>query len=231
MTGEPVPADDGAPADEGASRYELASAVLVGLIAVIVAVLVVLEVAVSHEGARADAEAARLSALATTRNNVSQAPFGFQISKTLEATKVAMEGTSRQLVALEADDAISQAIGAADQASFDRLMAIAVEMGAIPDASSPLDAYARDALATTTDELRALVDEQNAAVDRTSDASTRGMAIVLGLSLAALGGVLVGLAAVIGRGKPGVVLLVLGYAAAGIAFALALVGASWLMAA
>ena len=91
--------------ESGGSAHELASAWLVGLIAITVAVLVVLEVAVSHEGARADAESARLSSLATTQNNVSQGPFGFQVSKTLEAAKVAMEGTTRQIVALEAGDA------------------------------------------------------------------------------------------------------------------------------
>ena len=84
--------------------YEIATALLVGLIAVIVAVLVVLEVAVSHEGARAEAAAARLASLTSTRNYVSQAPFGFEISKTLAATKVAMEGTSRQLVGLQGGD-------------------------------------------------------------------------------------------------------------------------------
>jgi hypothetical protein len=210
------------------STHELASAVLVGIIAVIVAVLVVLEVAVSHEGARADAESARLASLASTENEVSQAPFGYRISKSLEATKVAMEGTSRQMVALEAGDAAGQAIGAADQVAFERLLAIAAEMGATPDASSPLDPYARDALAAETDELRALVAEQNAAVDRSSAASARGMAVVLGLSLAALAGVLVGLAAVIGQGRPGAVMLVLGYVAAGSAMLLGLIGAGWI---
>lgn len=222
MSVEPVPTES------GRSAHELAAASLVGLIAIIVALLVVLEVAVSHEGARADAEAARLSALATTQNNVSQAPFGFQISKTLEATKVAMEGTSRQMVSLEAGDAIGQAIGAADQVVFERLFAVAAEMGAIPAATGPLDAYAQDALSSTTDDLRALVAEQNAAVDRSSAASARGMNIVLGLSLSALAGVLVGLAAVVGRGRPGAALLALGYVAAAIALLLGIVGAGWL---
>jgi len=222
MSAEPVPTDS------GRSAHELAAASLVGIIAIIVALLVVLEVAVSHEGARADAEAARLSALATTQNNVSQAPFGFQISKALEATKVAMEGTSRQMVSPETGDAIGQAIGAADQVAFERLIAVATEMGAVPAASGPLDAYAQDALSSTTDDLRALVAEQNAAVDRSSAASARSMGIVLGLSLSALAGVLVGLAAVVGRGRPGAALLALGYVAAGIALLLGIVGAGWL---
>ena len=46
------------------------------------------------------------------------------------------------------------------------------------------------------------------------------MSIVLGLSLAALAGVLVGLAAVVGRGRPGAVLLGLGYVGVGIALLL-----------
>jgi hypothetical protein len=52
--------------------------------------------------------------------------------------------------------------------------------------------------------------------------------VVLGLSLAALAGVLVGLAAVIGQGRPGAVMLVLGYVAAGSALLLGLIGAGWI---
>ena len=216
------------PTTSGGSRYELATAFLVGLIAIIVAVLVVLEVSVSHAGARADAASARLASVATTRNNVSQAPFGFQISKTLESTRLGMEGTTRQLITLEAGDPIGQAIGAADQVAWERLMAIAQEMGAVPDASSPLDPYARYGLASTTIDIAAMVAEQNHQADTATAAGSRGLAIVLGISLAALGGVLAGLAAVIGRGKPGTLMLVLGYVAAGLAIALAAAGSGGL---
>ena len=101
-------------------------------------------------------------------------------------------------------------------------------MGAIPDASSPLDPYARYGLASTTIDIAAMVAEQNHQADTATAAGSRGLAIVLGISLAALGGVLAGLAAVIGRGKPGTLMLVLGYVAAGLAIALAAAGSGGL---
>jgi hypothetical protein len=212
----------------GEPRRDFASALLVGIVAIVVAWLVVLEVAVSHEGARADSEASRLTVLAATVNDVSQAPMGFQLSKSLEASQLSMEGASRELVSLDSEDAIGHVIGKVEFDALDRMMAIAAEMGAVPDASSPLDPYARDALASTVDDVRDLVAEQNAAIARASASGSRGLAIVLGLSLAALAGVLVGLAAVIGRGTPGLALLVLGYVAAGMAIVLGIVGAGWL---
>ena len=216
------------PGSSGGSRFELATAFLVGVVAIIVAVLVVLEVSVSHEGARADAAASRLASVAATRNNVSQAPFGFQISKMLEATKLGMESTTRQLVSLQTSDALGQALGAADQVAYERMLGIAQEMGAIPDASSPLDGYARFGLASRAIEISAMVAEQNHQADRASAASARGLTIVLGISLAALAGVLVGLAAVIGRGRPGAAMLILGYVAAGVALVIAASGAGQL---
>ena len=220
-------AESGGPRSSG-SRHEQLSALLVGLIAVIVAVLVVVEVAMSHEGSRAQAEAARLASQATTRINVSQAPPGFQLGKSLEATRVAMEGTSRQLVSLETSDAAAEAIGAADQVAWERLLAIAQVMGAVPGASSPLDPYARMSLASTQEELEALVAEQNRQVDLGDAASVRSTAAVFGLSLAALSGVLIGLAAVVGSGRPGSALLLLAYVVAGAAVAVAIVAVGWL---
>jgi hypothetical protein len=184
-------------------------------------------VAISHKGARADAAAARLASVAASRNNVSQAPFGYEISKTLAATQLALEGTSRQLIALQVGDEAGQAIGAADQVAFERLLEIAREMGAPPDASSPLDGYARVGLASRSIDIAALVAEQNHQADFGGRAASQGMAAVIGLSLAALAGVLVGLAAVVGQGRPGTALLVLGYVLAGSALAAGLFAAGW----
>jgi hypothetical protein len=220
MTGE-----TSGPVSSRVSGFELATAFLVGVIAIIVAGLIVLEVSTSHQGARADAAASRLASVAASRNNVSQAPFGFQISKTLEAAKLGMESTTRQLVALQSGDATLQAVGAADQVAYERLLAIAEEMGKTPDASSPLDPYARHGLASRAIDVAAMVAEQNHQADGAGAASNRGMTIVLGISIAALAGVLGGLAAVIGRGRPGAALLVLGYVAAGVALILAVIGA------
>jgi hypothetical protein len=187
------------------------TALLVGVIAIVAASLVVLEVRASHQGARAEAAAARLTSEATTRLNASSAPQDLRLGKALEASDMAIQGTSRQMIALEAGDAPGQAIGAAEWRAGERLSAVAEEMGATPDETSPLDAYARAALAASLEEISAMVDEQNRQRDLADVAGARSTDAVLGLSLAALAGVLVGLAAVIGHGRSGEALLALAY--------------------
>jgi hypothetical protein len=200
----------------------------VGSIAVIATLLVVLEVSASQQGARADAAAARLASEATTKLNVSSAASNVLLGKSLEATYVGMQGTARQIVALEFGDEIAGAVGAADANIWERLLSIAEEMGAVPDESSPLDAYAQEALAATIPELEAQVAEQNRQRDLADIASGRSTWAVIGLSLAALAGVVVGLAAVLGHGRPGVALLVLAYVFAGVALVAASLAAGWL---
>ena len=213
--------------DSRGTRHEHLMALLVGLIGVVAACLVFLEVSASHDEARATATAARLTSELTTRLNASSAPFGFRLGKTLEASQVALQGTSRQMVSLEASDPVWEAIGAADYRAAERLGIIAQEMGSEPDESGPLDGYARSVLSSTMEELEVLLAEQNRQRDLSDAGSARSEQAVFGLSLLALAGVLAGLAAVVGQGRSGGVLLALGYVLAGGAVVMGAASAEW----
>ena len=145
------------------------------------------------------------------------------------ASLVSVEGISRQLVAMgdgtSGPDAAQDAIGAATTAAGDRLGTIALAMFATPDEDSPLDPYAKDVLATSAEQLQAILAEQNAGADTAESASTRSSRAVMGLSVIALAGVMAGLAAVIGRGRAGTALMALGWICAAGAVALLVVAA------
>ena len=97
-------------------------------------------------------------------------------------------------------------------------------MGAVPGPSYSIDPYVRGLLTTSTTDLKAEGDRQFAVSLASDTASDRSGRAVVGLSLIALAGVLVGLAAVLGEGRAGVITLGVAYAAtalAGIALLLA----------
>ena len=196
-------------------RHERLTALLVGLMGVVAALLVFLEAGASHDGARAEAAAARMTAEVTTRLNMSAVPLDFSLGKSQEASLLAIKATSRQTVSMETADLAGEAIATAEASAWGRLVTIALEMGAIPDASSPLDDYARSTLASTADEIAALLEERDRQRQFADAASQRSTNAVLGLSLAALAGILAGLAAVVGHGRSGGSLLSLGYLLAG----------------
>lgn len=133
------------------------------------------------------------------------------IGSSQRAIQLEIDGTSRQIVALDTGDAAADGIGKSDVNAGERLLAIAAEMGTPPAESGPIDAYARHLLVAPTEELNAEVTEQNRLVDVANDASNRSSMAVLGLSMVALAGVLVGLAAVVGEGRAGRLTLLMAY--------------------
>lgn len=206
-------------------RHRRLVALLAGVLAVVATTLVVIEAGTSHEGGRAEAAVARLTAEANTRLIVSSSPVDFRLTRSQAAFNLAAEGASREIVSGERADPAGEAIGRADIGAWQRMAAIASEMGAVPDATSPLDDYARTTLASTTDEIAALVEERNRQRDLADAASGRGGAAVWGLSLAALAGVLAGLVSVVGSGRSRTALLLLAYVLAGGAVVMAAVAA------
>lgn len=192
-------------------RFERWTALLIGLIAIVAAVLVVIQTSASLDEARGNAVARRLASEITTRIIASGSLAAYGAINGQRALMVSMEGNSRGLVALGSGDAGQQAIGEAETVAGDRLTGIALAMGAAPDEDSPLDPFARDMLAGTTDDLFDLLARQNAAADGATLASDRSSRAVMGLSLIALAGVMAGLAAVVGVGRAGRALLVLGW--------------------
>lgn len=206
-------------------RFQRLDALLIGLIAIIAAMLVVLQTSASLDEARGNAQARRLASELTTRIITVGSLTGYAGVNAQRALLVGLEGNSRALVALGSGDAGQQAIGEATIQAGDRLTAIAFAMGATPDASSPLDPYAIMVMSTTDEQLGAVLAEQNAAADAAAIASDRSSRSVLGLSVVALAGVMAGLAAVVGPGRAGRALLLLGWVCASVAIGLMLVAA------
>ncbi len=204
------------------SRYERLIALLIGLIAIVAAVLVVLQSSASLDEARANSVARRLASELTTRLIASGSLTSYAGINSQRAWLVGMEGNARAIVALNADDAAQRAVAEATVAASARLADIAATMGAAPDETSPLDPFARSVLATTDDELYAILKVQNAAADAAGIASDRSSRAVMGLSLAALAGVMAGLAAVMGPCRSGRALLAMGWICAGGAIGLLL---------
>ena len=195
-------------------RFERMTALLIGLVAIVAAVLVVIQTTASLDEARGNAVARRLASEITTRLIAGGSLAAYGAINGQRALMVSMEGNSRAIVALGAGDAGQQAIGEAATVAGDRLTAIALAMGATPGDDSPLDPWARAVLSGTTEELLAILDRQNAAADAAAVASDRSSRAVMGLSLIALAGVMAGLAAVVGPGRAGRALLVLGWVCA-----------------
>lgn len=195
-------------------RFDRLVAVLIGALAVLAAALVVVQTNESLAEARANAQTRRLASELTTRIIAGGSLLNHQIINGQRALLVSMEGSSRGLVALQDGDPAGERIGAAQGAAGERLMAIASEMGAIPEPDGPLDPYAQAMLSTTEPQMRTILAEQIGWSEAAADASDRSSRSVMGLSLVALAGVLVGLAAVVGSGRTGRALLVLAYTSA-----------------
>ena len=210
----------------GGTRFDRATAVLIGIIAVVAACLAVVQLAQSQESNRGNILAARLATDLTARYSAQVHQSTFQLTSLQRAVLVSIEGLSRDIVGLGQSDAAPwTAHGDADRSASTRLQAIAATMGALPGPTVSVDPYVRGLLTTSTTDLKAEGDRQIAVSLASDTASDRSGRAVVGLSLIALAGVLVGLAAVLGESRAGVTTLVVAYAAAalsGIALLLSL---------
>jgi hypothetical protein len=195
-------------------RFDLFIALLIGLVAVVAAALVVLQTTTGLTGTRANVQARMLASEITTRIIASGTLQTAQLGDIQLASVTSAEGIARGMAALTSGDVVQQAISEAMMSAGSRLQAVAAEMVAVPGRDTPLDEFAARSLATEISELKAMLVEQNRQVDLGIAASNQGNASILGLSLVALGGVLVGLAAVLGSGRAGRSLLVVAWGAA-----------------
>jgi hypothetical protein len=189
----------------GANRanwFDRLAAILIGAIAVLAAILAISQTTYGQRQDRAQQQAARLAADISVRSSASQLANNFALGSLQNALVLGMQGTSRALAGLKANDAPSTAVGAAEQTASERLQQMLTDTAATTG-GAPLDAYAAGLLRATTGQLQAEVVEQNAQVDLANDASSRSDNSVLGLSFLALAGVLTGLAAVLGSGRAG----------------------------
>ena len=209
---------DGGPASKtwGDTWFDRVSALLIGTIAVLAAVLAVEQAAQGYAGDRAQQQASRLAADASARVSATSLEGAFEPRALQDAIVLAIQGTSRELAALPVGDEVQSAVGAAQVSASDRL-STAVSDSAGTATSAVLDAYVRGLLAATTADLVAEVAEQGHQVDLAAAAGNRSGRAVLGLSFAALAGVMIGLAAVLRAGVAGWTTLIVALAVAALA--------------
>ena len=210
------------------TRLARATAVIIGTIALLAALLGLIEVNASQQASRSELLAARLSTAIAERLSTSSFLFTFGNIAAQDALAIGIGGTTRVLDALQAGDTsgVAEALGSADAAASERLAAIAAEMSAVPGAGGPLDAHTAQVLAVDLASIEAMATDQRRLVDDSALWNARSSRAVLGLTLLALAGVLIGLAAVFGEGRPGRTALIMAGSATGLA---ALAGAAALI--
>lgn len=201
----------------GGSRYESTVALLIGLVALSATAMAVIQVQHSADETRAHLMASRLASDITTRIAASTDLARARLLPMQAAAMGAMGGVGRQIVNVSAGDPAQDALGGAEYESYSRLVLVADRMAQVPTADGPLDPYAQSVLASIDEELVALSEEQNRQADAATLAGERGNLVVLGLSLVALAAVLAGLAAGLGEGWSGRLIVVLGYATLAVA--------------
>lgn len=196
---------------EEGTRLDRLTALLIGLIAIVAACLVLVQTVYGLAGSRAGAQATRSAVETATRAHAGNVYLGFGAGSLQEALKLSVEGTSRQIVGLQAGDDSEQARGMADQTAGGRLFNIACQMGADPQVGGPVDPYVRDLVIDSLNRGYLASVEHLRQVASGNDAGDRSGNAVLGLSFAALAGVLVGLSAVLGEGRGGRLMLLMAY--------------------
>jgi hypothetical protein len=213
----------------GRTRYERWLAVLIGAAALLAVLLATIHVDAGKGQERALLMSARLGVRVFEGTAGSSPRFGFQIHSMQLATSLALNATAVQIAVLgspETADAL-QAAAEADVKAGNRLLVIAQTMGDPPTSASGVDPATLKLAGSTPDELFAVVAEQNHQADIADRYGERGNRALYGLSLLALGAVLIGLAAVIGTGAAGRVIIT---AAAVSVLAAAALGVAALMA-
>lgn len=198
------------------ASYDRIAAVLIGVIAILAAVFAVQQAHEGLAGTRAQVEGARLAADAAARIGASSTADAAGLRAQQDALVVGITGTSRQIEALTAGHEPALAVGAAHVAASQRLGAAVTESIATTG-GEPLDGYTAGLINATNEEIVAIVEEQNRQVDLSIAAGEHQLVAVLGLSLVALAGVLAGIAAVLGRGKAGWLLLLIAWIVAVVA--------------
>jgi hypothetical protein len=183
-------------------RFDLFAALLIGAIAVLAAILSVIQIDTSQTSNRADMQSARLAADLAARISVSEQAIDSALGIQQGALGLGLDSVSRQITGLEQGDVSVQAVGAAEQAAYDKLAKLLTETSST-SGGQPVDPYTASLLRTTTAALQKELTEQNRQVDVAAAASLHEQRAVLGLSFLALAGVLTGLAAVLREGRSG----------------------------
>jgi hypothetical protein len=184
----------------------------VGLAAVVAALLGTLEVDSNKRQEQAQAEGVRLTVqiFGTLAGSAPPADAGSQASQV--AILRSLQATARRIASasLPATAGFESALADADQRAADDLGPVVDAVGTSPDASSGVDPVTRAVISSTTADATKLLARQSRVLDTANRFGSRGSRAVFGISILALGAVLFGLSAVLGRANRGSGTLALG---------------------
>lgn len=206
-------------------RFDHMAALLVGTLAVLGALLISLQMTHDHAANRASSQGSRLAEDLATRIAVTSQVAGGLLGLNQQALAVGIQGTARAIAGLQAGAAEDTIVGEANSAASQQLQAEILAMAR--STTDDLDPYTKGLLDETAAELVAVLTgqsqempaadiqaglvEQIRQIDISNAESDRSRVAVLGLTFAALGGVLVGLAVALKETRPGWGILILGW--------------------
>lgn len=183
-------------------QFEVLTTVLIGVVALLASVFAIMQADYGMVSSRAASQAARLEGDASAKLQASALGRDASLRAVQDSLAVQMSGIGLAISGLQAGDPTAQALGQAQADGGKRLQA-ALEATAQTSGQSPVDPYTAGLLNALDHEIAEQVKRQNDAVDEAADAGARSNRAVLALSLATLGGVLAGIAAVLKAGRPG----------------------------
>jgi hypothetical protein len=189
----------------GRSRFERALAILAGLAAVLAAFLATLQVDASRWEEQAMVTATRLAVRVFEASAATGLLSMYQFQAEREAALLSIDASARDLLAAQtpAVAAAQRAIATAEARAAERLTVAGGAMSQPPGEGSPVDAHTRAVLGLTVDDMAGSVEELSDQLALAERYGTRGNRAVFGLSLVAIGAVLLGLAGVMGATRTG----------------------------
>jgi len=186
--------------------FDRFAAILVGSVALLAALLGVVHDERSLAGSRASFEATRLATDISARIAVNSVGTNLSYQSDEAVLMLQMDGSDRALAAQAVGDSGAAAVGQAMVRAATMLRA-ALDATQATSGGSPADDYVASMLKMTQDDWAAELAEQGHQMDIAADEGSHDRDAVLGLSLLALAGVLIGLAAVLKEGRGGWVAL------------------------
>jgi hypothetical protein len=195
----------------GKTRFEKWLALLVGLAAVAAAVLGTLEVDSNKLQEQAQARSSRLAVEIFGRlaGSASAQDAGLMAQQAAALRDLQATGRRIETETRPATADFETALADADHNAATQLAALAQAVSDLPGPQSGVDPVTRSVVATTTDQVTALVKQQNHLIDVANRFGNRGSRGVFAITILALAAVLLGLSAVLGADGHGSVTLVL----------------------
>jgi hypothetical protein len=204
LTALDVDVEAARPSGEMTPGFRRWLATLVGIAAVSAAFLSWAETDSGHKEEQAFVDASRSAIEAFVTLAASANRSNFELDALRRAAKLGIEASARGINAPEARFWNTYALSQAQIASSDRLIELIQAMSALPERPRGVDPAMIDALqATNPRAAQPIVNEANAAVDRTATYGTRQERAMFALGMVAIAASLLGLAGLMGATRGG----------------------------